>query len=224
MKILKNNIIFILLFIATAAKAQTVTDFIRMIDTQFKPYQEGEHLANDSLIDIKNGYYQRGFYLEGEQSKDEQKLLRQVAVFINDDGTKTIVEAISYWNFVCWSNEIKFYHYDGKKLRLEKNNGYYFPAINKEELLSEKTLAVFKKYYSQVNHNEYPAFSAFISSAYDNIRYRLPRYGTIITLHLDFCDYFGEDVEVSEEDWSTIKNGTVPLKISYNKSLKKFEK
>lgn len=221
---MKNSTFFIFLLFAVTAKAQTVTDFIRMIDTQYKPYQEGEHLANDSLIDIKNGYYQRGFYDESFVSKDEQKLLRQVAVFLNDDSTKTIVESISYWNFVCWSNEIKFYHYDGKTLHLEAKNRHYLPEIKKEELLSEKTLSVFKKYYLQADYNEYPTLSDFISPAYDYIRYKLPRYGTAITVHLDFCGYFGEALEISEEDWSTIKKGVVSIKLSYDKKLKKFVK
>ena len=81
MKNLKNSILFIFLLFAMTVKAQTVTDFIQMIDTAFKPYQEGEHWANDSLIDIKNGYYQRVFYLEGEQSIDEQKILRRSCHF-----------------------------------------------------------------------------------------------------------------------------------------------
>lgn len=221
MTISKNSTLFIFLLLALTAKAQTVTDFIRMIDTQYKPYQEGEHLANDSLTDIKNGYYQRGFYQEDFQSQDEQKILRQVAVFSNDDGTKTIAEAISYWNFVCWTNEIRFYRFDGKKLHLEKNNNRYLPAITKEELLTVKTLSVFKKYYPQVN-NKYPALADFIAEAYDDFRYVLPRYGTAIRVHLDFCDYFGEGLDITEEDWNTIKNGIVPIKLSYNKKLKKF--
>lgn len=196
-------------------------DTSTMIDTQYEPYQEGEHLANDSLIDIKNGYYQRGFYLEDEQGKEEQKILRQVAGFINDDGTKTIVEAISSYNFVCWDNVIKFYHYDGKNLHLEANNEQYLPTIAQEELLTEKTLSVFKKYYPKAN-DEYPALTDFIDNAYDDFRYVLPRYGTTIMIYLDFCDYFREGLKISEQDWSTIKNGVVSIKLSYDKKLKKF--
>ena len=86
MSILKNSILFIFLLFAMTVKAQTVIDFIRMIDTTYQPYQEGEYWANDSLIDIKNGYYQRGFSFEGEQGIEEQKILRQVTVFANNDG------------------------------------------------------------------------------------------------------------------------------------------
>ena len=96
-------------------KAQTVIDFIRMIDTTYQPYQEGEHWANDSLIDIKNAY---------------------------------------------------------------------------------------------------------------DIRYVLPRYGTKIMVHLDFCDHFDPDInlEISEEDYNIIENGTVPITLSYDKEYKQFVK
>lgn len=225
MKILKNSILFIFLFFTMTVKAQTVLDFIQMIDTTFKPYQEGEYLANDSLIDIKNGYYQRGFYFEGKP-KDKQKILRQVAVFLNNDRTKTIVEAISYYNFVCWTNEIKFYHYNGKTFRFLDNNERFLPSINPEDLLSEKALFIFKKYYQQANQQYYPTLADFIHNAYDNIRYVLPHYDTNIMVHLDFCDYFGVDLsmEILEEDLHIIENGIVPIKLAYNRAQKQFEK
>ena len=225
MKILKNSILFIFLLFAMTVKAQTVTDFIQMIDTAFIPYQEGEHRANDSLIDIKNGYYQRGLYGEGEQ-REEQKVLRQVAVFNNNDSTKTIAEVISYWNFVCWTNEIKFYHYNGKTLYLVDNNEHFLPEITQEELLSEKALSIFKKYYQKANQQQYLTLADFIQNAYDNIRYVLPRYGTNIMARLDFCDYFGADLdmEISKEDYFIIENGIVPMKLSYNKEQKQFVK
>jgi len=225
MKFLKNSSLFIFLLFAMTVKAQTVTDFIQMIDTAFKPYQDGELWANDSLIDIKNGYYQRGHYWEGEQ-REAQKILRQVAVFANNDRTKTIVEVISYWNFVCWTNEIKFYHYNGKTLRFVDNNEHFLPAITEEGLLSEKALFIFKKYYQKANQQQYLTLADFIHNAYDNIRYVLPRYGTNIMVHLDFCDYFGTDfnMEISEEDLNIIKNGIVPIKLSYNKKQKQFVK
>lgn len=225
MKILKNGIFFILLLFAMTVKAQTVTDFVQMIDTAFKPYQEGEHRANDSLIDIKNGYYQRGLYWEGEQ-REAQKILRQVAVFANNDRTKTIVEVSSYWNFVCWTNEIKWYHYNGKTLRFGDNNEHFLPAITAEDLLSEKALFIFKKYYQKANQKEYLTLADFIAGAYDNMRYVLPRYGTDIMVHLDFCDYFGTDLnmEISEEDYNIIENGIVPIKFSYHKVQKRFVK
>lgn len=225
MKTSKNNILYIFLLFAMTGKAQTVTDFIQMIDTAFIPYQDGEHRANDSLVDIKNGYYQRGLYGEGEQ-REEQKVLRQVAVFNNNDSTKTIVEVISYWNFVCWTNEIKFYHYNGKALFFVDNNEHFIPEITKEDLLSEKALSIFKKYYQKANQQQYLTLADFIHNAYDNIRYVLPRYGTNIMAHLDFCDYFGTDlnIEISEEDYFIIENGIVPMKLSYNKERKQFVK
>ena len=214
-----------LLFSSVTSTAQTVAEFVRMIDTEFEPYQEGEFRANDSLTDLKNGYYQRSFAVENEQG-EEQKLLRQVAVFINNDSTKTIVETTSSYNFVCWNNEIKFYYYDGKLLRFENRDDYFLPKINVEELLPEKVLVVFKKYYQLTNKDLYPSFKSLIFNAYDNFRYELPRYGTEITVHLDFCDYFGTDlnVEISEEDWRIIKNGIVPIKLSYDKELRQFVK
>ena len=45
-------------------------------------------------------------------------------------------------------------------------------------------------------------------------------------LHLDFCDYFGADLnmDISEEDYNIIENGIVPIKLSYNKEYKQFVK
>ena len=226
MKILKNSTLFIFLFFAMTIEAQTVTDFIQMIDTSFIPsYQDGEHRANDSLIDIRNGYYQRGFYWDGEP-REEQKILRQVAVFANKDSTKTIVEVISYYDFVCWINDIKFYHYNGKTLQQVNNKEHFLPVITEEDLLTEKALLVFKKYYQEANKKQYLTLANFIQNAYENIRYVLPRYGTNIMAHLDFCDYFGTDfnMEISEEDYKIIENDIVPLKLSYNKEQKQFVK
>jgi hypothetical protein len=224
MSILKNSILFIFLLFTMMVKAQTVIDFIRMIDTTYQPYQEGEHWATDSLIDIKNGYYQRGFSFEGEQGIVE-KILRQVAVFANNDGTKTIVETISYYDFVCWVNTIKFYYYNGETLQFVDNSDHFLPTITEEDLLSEKALFIFKKLYRKANRNQYITLSGTIKNAYD-IRYVLPRYGTKIMVHLDFCDHFDPDINlaISEEDYNIIENGTVPIKLSYDKEYKQFVK
>ncbi len=221
---LKKIIPFIFLCFITPVKAQTISDFIRMIDTKFEPYQDGEMSANDSLTDIKNGYYQRGFYDEDLQNKDNQIILRQVTVFTNEDGTKTIAESVSYYNFVCMSNAVKFYLFDNTNLLYMLDTEHFLPLINEEELLTEKALLIFKKYFTQSAHKKHPTLRAFISSAYDNIRYELPRYGTSIIAHIDYCDYFGEGLEISDEDLKIIINDTQPIKLSYDKKLKQFVK
>ncbi len=220
----KAILFLIFILIVLVGNTQTVIDFVRMVDAQFQSYQDGEHVANDSIIDISNGYYQRGFKLGNVAHDNPVKILRQMAIFSNDDDTKTIVEAISYWNFVCWTNELRFYHYDGELLNFVENKAQFIPSITINDFLSENSLSIFKKYYQNVSHDQYPSLEIFIAEAYDDFRFVLPQYGTDIMVHLDYCDQFGEGLEISEEEMNTLRIGGEPLKLLYDKVLKQFVK
>ena len=220
--------IFLWWVMTTVASAQTVMDYVHRIDTEFDdPYQEGELWANDSIIDLPNGFYQRSFYADLTRPTDE-KVLRQVAVFNNADGTKTIIEATSFYNFVCWTNRLRFFYDDGQTLQTfhPNDHDYFLPPIRDAELLSETALSIFKKYFQRANPAIVPSFAAFVNEAYDNPRYVLPRYGTDIVVHLDFCDYFGTDLDLdfAEDDWATFQEGVVPLRLSYDKVHKQFRR
>ncbi len=221
MSILKKITLFALLWgVSFSTKAQTITDFVRIIDTEFEPYRDGEMSATDSLTDIQNGYYERS--MNGDANR--QQVLRQVIVLNNEDRSHTLVERISYYNGACMSHLLKFYRSTGQDFTFYTDNEYLIPFIHEEEMLTPAALRVFQKHFTESAHRYYPSLRAFISSAYEAIRYELPRYGTSIIAHLDFCDQFGENLTISTEELNIIKQGTIPLTLSYDRKYKQFVK
>lgn len=201
-----------------------ILTYMQMIEKKYGAFQAGElgygHPNQyDTIIDIKNGYYEEKF-------KDNHLSIRQVAVFENTDSTKTIAITICEYDFVCMLYKTNFYKIN-KQGEIEKVNNL-LPALNISDFISENCMEMLKGYfpeYQKVYPSNINNFKQFLNDLYE-IHYIIPRYGTTIIVTLKSCDYLWLNgiIKFSPEDIKTIQTNIKEIQLIYDKKLKKFIK
>lgn len=215
----KTFIIIILLVSSLGLCAQlTIVECLNMKDTLVKAYQEGEFMANDTLVDLKNGYY-------SESSED--KLVRHATIFNNSDGTKILAISVCIWDFVCFNYESNFYlisNEDNSLIVVENEN--ILPHINISDFVVGTSIEeILKKYLPELRGvylDSKATMDDLLSELYD-IKYILPRKGVSIKATLSVCDYIPlNEISIDDQDWKVLERDFLTLKLPYDKRSGKF--
>ena len=215
-----KQIFFILLFSfsVTAFPQKNIVEFLKLKDSKIKAYSEGELMANDTVVDLKNGYY--------AEVKDDE-IIRQAAVFNNSDGTKTLGVTVCIWDFVCFNYVSNFYNISklNDTLVIVEDKSI-LPEIKILDFIKGTSIAeVLKKYLLKLKGgylDEEATIDDLLSELYE-IKYIIPQKGTSIKAKLEVCDYIPtNEITIDEKDWEIIMNKPLILKLIYNKNSKKF--
>lgn len=222
MKTLISIIIFILM--NTLGFTQNILDALQLKNDLIGEYVIGELMANDTIIDLKNGYYEE-FWSFGDGNKH---IIRQAAIFHNQDGTRTLGISIAEYDFVCVFDKTNFYEISKSKDSIMSIlNDDILPDLYIREFVTDTIVSVLIKYLPEIQANylgSNATIDQLLSEIY-HITYIIPQTGTNLIATLGVCDYIPRnEVSIKPEDWSIIENDFVSLKLAYDKTQKKFKK
>lgn len=195
-----------------------VVDYLKLKETLVKAYFEGELMANDTVVDLKNGYYAEA---------NDSKIIRQATIFYNADGTKTFGVTICEWDFACFNYTSNFYNisklndsivfYEDKSIIPQMRISDFIVSTSIKKTL-KKYLPKFISYIGKEAKLE-----DLLLELYE-IKYILPQKGTAIKATLEVCDYLPtNEIQINEEDWRIISTDFLTINLYYNKKIKKFE-
>lgn len=193
---------------------------LKLKENLIEKYVEGELRSNDTLVDVKNGYYEE-FYLWDNATK---VTLRQAAIFKNKEDTKLLGITINSWDFACMLSKTSFYEIAQSKKQIK--------SIDIENILPHLTYQDFLKDTSKLSSmnaevqkleitelDKYDSFEAFLkdNSMFD-IKYKMPRVGTSVTASIDVCDYY-----LGSDEWLKLKEKYFKeVNLKYDSKMKKF--
>ncbi|MEM1328666.1 MAG: hypothetical protein AAGI23_22110 [Bacteroidota bacterium] len=222
----KNLYFFLLLFsINTATTAQTILQALQLKNDSIGEYFESELAANDTLIDIRNGYYEE-FMSWGANN---HSTIRQAAIFHNDDGTRTLGISITTWDFACLDYKTTFYEIARSKNQITIiPNRELLPILRKSEfVMGTEILTILRKYIPGVRDNAPNAAAALetLLAQFYQIIYRQPRIGTALIATLGFCEYLPDSLgDITEDEWTILENGFGTIELRYDRTAKQFQK
>ncbi|NRB51422.1 MAG: hypothetical protein HRU41_27370 [Saprospiraceae bacterium] len=223
MKILILSLPFILM--STLGFSQNILEALQLKSDLLGEYVEGELRSTDTIIDLKNGYYE-AFLAAGGGDKT---ITRQAAVFRNQDGTRTLGIAITEYDFVCFHTKTLFYEIPSSKDSITAVlPAEILPRLTIGEFLSDTTvISVLQKYLPAIQENYLGADATIdkVLSEIYHIKYLLPQKGTNLVATLGVCDYIPTNVVgISPDDWSMIENNFIPIELAYDKTRKVFKR
>ncbi len=210
----------LVLFSSSFVWAQNnIVDYLKLAESNIKVYKEGELRANDTIIDLKNGYY---------AEIHEDVILRQAAIFNNSDGSKLLGVSTCEWDFACFNYQTHFSKLSkiGDSIFFETQNNV-LPKIKVLDFITTPaTIEVLNKYLIKLQGSYLDSNATIddlLSELY-KIKYILPQKGTTILATLAVCDYIPtNEIEIIESDWEIISNNFDTIKLSYNKKSNKFQ-
>ncbi len=215
----------ILILMNISVFSQNILEALELKNDLIGEYVEGEAMSTDTIVDLKNGYYEE-FLSSGDGNKT---IIRQAAIFHNHDGSRTLGVSITSWDFQCYIYKTNFYEIP--KLKDSINtiiNDDILPNLNiREFILDSNISSVINKYLPEIQENYLgpnATIEEVLSEVYDII-YILPQRGTSLTATLRVCDYIPtNEVSINPDDWAIIDNDFVSIELEYDKTLKKFKK
>lgn len=223
MKILILSLPFILM--STLGFSQNILEALELKRNLIGEYVEGELMSTDTIIDLKNGYYE-AFSSDGGEDKT---ITRQAAIFRNYDGSRTLGISITEYDFVCFHSQTSFYEISKSKDSITTVvSTKILPELTIGEFLKDTTvLSILYKYLPEIQENYLDAnatIGQILSEVY-HIKYLLPQRGTSLIATLGVCDYIPTNVVgISPDDWSIIENKFGAIELEYDKRQKKFNK
>lgn len=223
MKTLILSTIFILLNLPSFS--QNILEALALKNDWIGEYVEGEARSTDTIIDLKNGYYEE-FSSVGA---DNKTIIRQAAVFRNHDGSTTLGVSTASWDFQCYVFETNFYEIPKRRDSIYTiANDEILPALDIRAFLPDSTVLTVLNQYVPAIKEQYLGSNATIdeilSEVYD-IVYLLPQKGTTLIAALRVCDYIPtNEVNIHPDDWAIIKNVLVSIELEYDKAQKVFKR
>lgn len=185
----------------------------------------GELSANDTIIDLRNGYYEEFHAVHGE---DHKTIVRQAAIFRNHDGSSTLGISTTEYDFVCFLGKTNFYKISSSKDRIHPIlNEDILPELHIREFVTDSIVSVLHKYLPALQGNYLDAnatIEKLLSEVY-HIIYILPQRGTNIIATLKVCDYIpSNETSIAPDDWLIIENDFVSIELAYDKTRKQFKR
>jgi len=213
-------IFFSILGIISALGQHTIIDYLDLKDQKITRYIQSEINCSDSIVDLANGYF---------EENNPDIILRQAAVFNNDDGSKLLGVTACEYDFVCYYFYTEFFEIttNAEQLSIKKVDSILPELSIKEFIEGTKAAEAVKKLIKQIK----PGYLAegfteadVLKEVY-HIKYIIPQFGTSITATLSVCDYLPtNEVEVSNEIWGSIEKDFRTISLKYDKALKRFTK
>jgi len=223
MKTLILPAIFILLNIP--GYSQNILEALALKNDLIGEYVEGEARSTDTIIDLKNGYYEE-FSSLGENNKTT---IRQAAIFKNHDGSTTLGVSIASWDFQCYVFETNFYEIPKRKDSIYTiANDEILPGLAIKAFISDSSVLTVLNQYLPAIQEKYLGSNATIdevlSELYDII-YVQPQRGTTLIATLKVCDYIPtNEVSIHPNDWAIIENVLISIELEYDKVRKIFRR
>lgn len=210
--------IILLLLISNVNIGQTnlsIVECLKLDGFNFRDFNQADRFPKDTLIDIKNGYY--------EINDGETKLL-QATKFNNSDGTIMIAATGYYADMQCYNYFSKFYSKTDTSL-VEMHTEDVMPEFKFSDFFIDATIReVAQKYLPTIQQEYFP--NATLENVYEeffDIHYILPRYGTKVIAKLTVCDYIPlNEVNIDEEDWKVVETRHESIALAYNKKKRVF--
>jgi len=231
MKKIGTLLIYILLINLSFGQNKNILDCLKTIDFKLEDFNESDFFKpTDTIIDIKNGYYE--LFVANTHIIDnieQNTVLCQAAKFNNTDGT-IILAITGYYGDEQCSKHPSFFFEISKNgddfKRIELSN--ILPNIELDEFLSEsKAIKIIEEYLPKIQGNYLDTNATVkdvLNEIYD-IHYILPRKGKTITATLTVCDYIPtNEVSFEENDWEFIEREFKTIDLVYNDKLKTFKK
>ncbi|GAB5553175.1 MAG: hypothetical protein Sapg2KO_27660 [Saprospiraceae bacterium] len=221
-KILIPFVIFILM--NTPGFSQNILEALQLKNDSIGEYVIGELRASDTIVDLRNGYYEEFYSFEG----DDKHIIRQAAIFHNQDGSRTLGISIAEYDFVCFYDKTDFYEISKSKDSIHPTlKEDLLPDLNFREFVKDTTISVLNKYLPKLQENYLDSnatIDKLLSEIY-YISYILPQWGTTLIVTLGACDYIPRnEISINSDDWSIIENEILSIELVYDKIEKKFKK
>lgn len=223
MKILILSVFFIL--INTRVVSQNILEALALKNDLIGVYVAGEASSTDTIIDLRNGYYEEFSSL----GTDHKTIIRQATLFRNHDGSTTLGISTASWDFQCYVFETNFYEIPkGKDSIYTIENDEILPDLDIKAFLSDSTVLAVLNHYLPAIQEQYLGSNATIdevlSEVYD-IVYLLPQKGTTLIATLKVCDYIPtNEVSIHPKDWAIIENVLVSVELEYDRTRKTYKR
>lgn len=207
----------------TPGISQNIIEALALKNHLISQYVEGELMANDTIVDLKNGYYEE-FATYDENNKITT---RQAALFDNHDSTRTLGITIANYDFVCYYFESSFYEILEKDSIRVLVNEEILPSFSIQEFIVDSTVfTVLNKYLPEIRKNYLDSDATMgevLKEVYDVVFF-MPEKGGGLIATLSVCDYIPTNVvTITPDDWSVIENEFAVIELEYNRTRKKFE-
>ena len=222
---MKTSIPFVILMLMnTPGASQNILEALQLKNDLIGEYVPGELIATDTIIDLRNGYYEE-FSSSG---RDDKTIVRQAAIFHNHDGSRTLGISITEYDFVCFFGKTDFYEISKPEDSLHTIlNDEILPDLSIREFVTDTIVFVLNKYLPELQGNYLDAnatIDKLLSEVY-HITYILPQRGTGLIATLGVCDYIPtNEVSIPPDDWSIVENDFVSIELEYDKTQKKFKR
>lgn len=217
------SLIFVL--INSLGSSQNILEALQLKSDLIGEYVEGELMSTDTIIDLKNGYYEE-FLADGG---DNKTITRQAAIFRNHDGSTTLGITITEYDFVCLYSKTSFYRISKSRDSINTvEPADILPELTIREFLVDTTiLSVLHQYLPEIQESYLDANATIekvLSEVY-HIVYLLPQRGTSLLATLRVCDYIPTNaVNINQEQWTIIENNFGAIELEFDKVRKAFKR
>lgn len=201
--------------------SQNILEALRLQEDSIEKYVEGEFYSTDTIVDLRNGYYEE-FHSWSDQSK---LILRQAAIFNNDEGSKLLGISVCSYDFVCMLSKTSFYEVSKSQNSIKPiSPKAILPQLTYQDFLKDiSQLSELKDYLRKQDLTDsgfYDDFDEYLNeSGIFAIKYSMPRKGTSLIANIDVCDHF-----LGREEWLRLKGKYFKeVFLKYDGKLKTFQ-
>lgn len=209
----------------TLGISQNILEALALKNDLIGEYVEGEARSTDTIIDLRNGYYEEFSSL----GANDKTIIRQAALFRNHDGSTTLGISTASWDFQCYVFVTSFYEIPKRRDSIYTiANDEILPDLDIRALLSDSTVLAVLNQHVPAIQEQYLGSNATIdellSEVYD-IVYLLPQKGTTLIATLKVCDYIPtNEVNIDPKDWAIIEAASASIELEYDKTRKVFKR
>ena len=141
----------LLILIKLSGFSQNILEALKLKEDSIREYVQGEAMATDTIIDLKNGYYEAFASYDDNQ----KTALRQASLFLNKDGTKTLGISIGEADFQCLFYQTSFYEISksNDKIKMVTNENVLPRLAIKEFIADTSVYAIINKYLPEIKEN-----------------------------------------------------------------------
>ena len=192
----------------------------------------------DSIIDVDNGYFElfseyeqvaEDAFFKGLYLVNKKHIISQVKVFQNLDGSATLGITIAEYDGQDFDHKTSFYNIS-KSMDSIQNviNENMIPKLIARDLISDTVDYIIEKYLPKFKEaNKTVETINDVIGDFFNVTYLFPQKGSKLTATLEFAPYSREywlesQVEIDNEDWSTIFLNLNDIELEYDPLNKKF--